>query len=165
MLGLKVTRLSRSRNIPEFTWDKVIAVNLKGVFLSMKYEIPHILETKGVIVNMASVAGLIGSRLGSAYAASKHAVVGLTKAAAMEYADQGIRINAVAPGVISTPMADRVGFSSPASPGHARALSLHPMGRFGVPEEVAQAVLWLCSKNASFTTGHVIPVDGGFTIP
>jgi len=138
---------------------------LKGVFLSMKYEIPHIIATKGAIVNTTSVAGLIGSRVGSAYAASKHAVVGLTKAAAMEYADQGIRINAVAPGVIFTPMADRAGFTSTASPIHARALSLHPMGRFGAPEEVAQAVLWLCSKNASFTTGHVIPVDGGFTIP
>jgi NAD(P)-dependent dehydrogenase (short-subunit alcohol dehydrogenase family) len=83
----------------------------------------------------------------------------------MEYADQEIRINAVAPGVIFTPMADRAGFTSPASPVHARALSMHPMGRFGAPEEVAQAVVWLCSKNASFTTGHVIPVDGAFTIP
>ena len=147
----------------EVTWDEVIDINLKGVFLSMKYELPHLVETKGAIVNMASVAGLVGGRVGSAYYASKHGVVGLTKAAALEYADKGVRINAVAPAVIRTPMAERAFFHDPALT--ARVTGLHPLGRVGVPEEVASAVVWLCSKAASFTTGHTLPVDGGFLIP
>lgn len=149
----------------EATWDEVIAINLKGVFLSMKYELPHIVQAKGAIVNMASVAGLSGGRLGAAYYASKHGVVGLTKAAAMEYADKGVRINAVAPAVIHTPLAERAGLAMGDPQSAARVLSLHPMGRIGQPEEVAQAVLWLCSKGASFTTGHTLPVDGGFLTP
>jgi NAD(P)-dependent dehydrogenase (short-subunit alcohol dehydrogenase family) len=147
----------------EATWDEVIDINLKGVFLSMKYELPHIVASQGAIVNMASVAGLVGGRLGAAYYASKHGVVGLTKAAAMEYADKGVRINAVAPAVIHTPMADRAFFQDAAVT--ARVLSMHPMGRVGLPEEVANAVVWLCSKGASFTTGHTLPVDGGFLVP
>lgn len=147
----------------ESTWDQVIGINLKGVFLSMKYELPHIVATKGAIVNMASVAGLCGGRLGSAYYASKHGVVGLTKAAAMEYADQGVRVNAVAPGVIRTPLADRAFFQDPALA--ARVTKLHPVGRLGTSEEVAEAVVWLCSKGASFITGHTLPVDGGFVVP
>jgi NAD(P)-dependent dehydrogenase (short-subunit alcohol dehydrogenase family) len=147
----------------EETWDEVMAVNVKSVFLCMKHEIPHLLKTKGAIVNMASVAGLAGGLIGSAYIASKHAVVGLTKAAAIEYAAQGIRINAVAPAVIRTAMADRAFL-------HDESLTtfvtgLHPMGRIGAPEEVAEAVVWLCSKAASFTTGHTLPVDGGFLVP
>jgi NAD(P)-dependent dehydrogenase (short-subunit alcohol dehydrogenase family) len=149
----------------EADWDQVIAINLTGVFLCMKYELPHIIAAKGAIVNMASVAGLVGGRLGSAYHASKHGVVGLTKAAAIENASAGVRINAVAPGVIETDMADRAGFTSNESPVHSRALAMHPMGRFGTPEEVAQAVIWLCSKGAAFTTGHALPIDGGFLIP
>ena len=149
----------------EATWDEVIAINLKGVFLSMKYELPHIVQAKGAIVNMASVAGLSGGRLGAAYYASKHGVVGLTKAAAMEYADKGVRINAVAPAVIHTPLAERAGLAMGDPQSAARVLSLHPMGRIGQPEEVAQAVRWLCSKGASFTTGHTLPVDGGFLTP
>src|SRR5271163_2546426 len=109
----------------ESTWDDVIGINLKGVFLSMKYELPHILAAKGAIVNMASVAGLAGGRLGSAYHASKHGVIGLTKAAAMEYADRGVRINAVAPGVIETDMAGRAGWMAADSPARARALAMH----------------------------------------
>ena len=144
----------------EATWDEVIDINLKGVFLSMKYELPHIVESKGAIVNMASVAGLVGGRLGAAYYASKHGVVGLTKAAALEYADKGVRINAVAPAVIHTPMAERAFFHDPTLT--ARVTGLHPLGRVGAPEEVANAVVWLCSKGASFTTGHTLPVDGGF---
>lgn len=146
-------------------WAAVIGVNLTGVFLCMKYELPHIIAAKGAIVNMASVAGLVGGQLGSAYHASKHGVVGLTKAAAIENAAAGVRINAVAPGVIETDMADRAGFTSSELPVHSRALAMHPMGRFGVPQEVAQAVIWLCSKGASFTTGHTLPVDGGFLVP
>ena len=147
----------------EAMWDDVIAINLKGVFLSMKYELPHIVASKGAIVNMASVAGLVGGRLGSAYYASKHGVVGLTKAAAIEYAHKGVRINAVAPGVIRTPMANRAGLTNPEA--EERVLGMHPLGRVGAPEEVANAVVWLCSKGASFTTGHTLTVDGGFVVP
>jgi NAD(P)-dependent dehydrogenase (short-subunit alcohol dehydrogenase family) len=113
-------------------------------------------------VNMASVAGLKGGRLGAAYYASKHGVVGITKAAAMEYADKGVRINAVAPAVIHTPMADRAIFQDPAIA--ARVTAMHPLGRIGQPDEVANAVVWLCSRAASFTTGHTLPVDGGYLI-
>jgi NAD(P)-dependent dehydrogenase (short-subunit alcohol dehydrogenase family) len=147
--------------LSETTWDRVISTNLTGLFLCMKYELPHILASKGAIVNMASVAGLAGGRVGSAYTASKHGVVGLTRAAAAEYANQGIRINAVAPGVIETDMADRARFLAMGSPRHTRTLEKHPMGRFGTPAEVAQAVVWLCSKRAEFVTGHTLPVDGG----
>ena len=149
----------------EEVFDQVIAVNLKGVFLCMKYELPHIVATKGAIVNMSSVAGLVGGRIGTAYYASKHAVVGMTKAAALEYADKGVRINAVAPAVIRTPMKEGAGFLDPGTPTGAMMLARHPLGRFGEPEEVAQAVVWLCSKRASFTTGHTLPIDGGVLIP
>lgn len=147
----------------EATWDQVMDINVKGVFLCMKYQLPHILAAKGAIVNMASIAGLVGSRMSAVYCASKHAVVGLTKSAALQYADQGIRINAVAPAVIDTPMAQRIFFHDAALT--ARVNSLHPMGRIGTPQEVADAVLWLCSKGASFVTGHTLPVDGGYLIP
>jgi len=156
-ISLPITKYS------EATWDEVIDTNLKGVFLSMKHELPHIVESKGAIVNMASVAGLVGGRLGAAYYASKHGVIGLTKAAAMEFANKGVRINAVAPGVIATPMTERAFFHDTALT--ERLLGMHPMGRFGTGAEVAQAVLWLCSSAASFTTGHVVPIDGGFTVP
>jgi NAD(P)-dependent dehydrogenase (short-subunit alcohol dehydrogenase family) len=111
----------------------------------------------GAIVNMSSVAGLIGGPIGIAYYASKHGVIGATKAAAMEYAKKGIRVNAVCPAVIRTAMADEV-FNSEQE---ERALALHPMGRFGTTEEVADAVLFLCSNKASFITGHALPVDAG----
>ncbi len=148
---------------PEATWDSVINVNLKGVFLCMKFEMPHIVAARGAIVNMASVAGLSGGRLGAAYYASKHGVVGLTRAAAMEYADRGVRINAVAPGVIHTPMAERAFLQVAAVA--ARVDAMHPLGRMGTAQEVANAVVWLCSSQASFITGHTLPVDGGFLVP
>jgi NAD(P)-dependent dehydrogenase (short-subunit alcohol dehydrogenase family) len=142
----------------EQVWDDVIDINLKGVFLSMKYEIPHMLKSGGgAIVNMSSVAGLIGGPIGVAYYASKHGVIGATKAAAMEYAKRGIRINAVCPAVIRTPMSEGV-FDTDAE---ASLLAVHPMGRFGTTEEVADAVVFLCSSKASYITGHALAVDSG----
>ena len=141
------------------TWDWVIDINLKGVFLSMKYEVPHLLKQKGsAIVNVSSVAGLIGGPGGSVYYASKHGVIGLTKAVAMEYAAVGLRVNAICPAVIKTAMAERF------FKGRENVVdSLHPMGHAGTPEEAASAILFLCSPQASFITGQALPVDGGVT--
>jgi len=161
--GIEGTPYVPLENYSDETWDAVIEVNLKGLFLSMKHELPHLVKSKGAMVNMASVAGLTGGRLGAAYYASKHGVIGITKSAAVEYADKGIRINAVAPGVIATDMAERAFFRD--ADVAARIKSLHPMGRLGIPAEVAKAVLWLCSSDSSFTTGHVLSVDGGFVVP
>ena len=148
---------------PERTWDKVLAVNLTGVFLCMKHELPHLVKTKGAIVNIASVAGLSGGRMGSAYYASKHGVIGLTRAAAMEYSQQGVRVNAIAPGVVETAMTERsLGQDEKAM---ARVKAMHPLGRLATAEEVARAAVWLCSPAASFITGHALPVDGGFLVP
>lgn len=144
----------------EERWHQVIAVNLTGVWFCMKHEIPQMLsQGSGAIVNTASVAGLIGGRGLAAYVASKHGVVGLTKTAALEYAHQGIRVNCVCPGVIHTPMTA----SSLSDPERrARIITSEPMGRVGTPEEIAEAVVWLCSDAASFVTGHTMTVDGGF---
>ena len=145
---------------PEERWHQVIAVNLTGVWLCMKYELQQMLsQGGGAIVNTASVAGLIGSRGLAAYVASKHGVVGLTKTAALEYAQQGIRVNCVCPGVIQTPMTER-GLSDPER--RARIIASEPIGRVGTPEEIAEAVVWLCSDAASFVTGHTMTVDGGY---
>jgi NAD(P)-dependent dehydrogenase (short-subunit alcohol dehydrogenase family) len=142
----------------EDTWQQVLAVNLTGVWLCMKYEIPQMLhQGGGAIVNTASAAGLVGSRGISAYVASKHGVVGLTKTAALEYAQQGIRVNCVCPGVIQTPMTERA-LSDPIMQAQITA---RPIGRVGAPEEVAEAVVWLCSDAASFVTGHAMSIDGG----
>jgi NAD(P)-dependent dehydrogenase (short-subunit alcohol dehydrogenase family) len=144
----------------EERWHQVIAVNLTGVWLCMKSEIPQMLQHGGgAIVNTASVAGLIGASGLAAYVASKHGVVGLTKTAALEYAQQGIRVNCVCPGVIHTPMTER-GLRNPEL--GARLMASAPMGRVGTPEEVAEAVVWLCSDAASFVTGHTLTVDGGY---
>lgn len=145
----------------EAEWDTVIAVNLKGVWLCLKYEIPVMLaQGGGAIVNMASVAGLNGFPNGGIYAASKHGVIGLTKSAALEYARQGIRVNAVCPGYTDTPM---VRAMTEAVPQMERVTAnASPMRRLGDPAEIAQAVVWLCSDKASFVTGHALPVDGGF---
>ena len=145
----------------EDNWDKTIAINLKGVWLCMKYEIPEMLKQgKGVIINCSSVAGLVGFESLPAYVASKHGVVGLTKTAALEFAKHGIRINAVCPGVIQTPMIDRL--TGKKKEAIEQYTALEPLGRFGQPEEIANAVLWLCSDEASFVTGHGMAVDGGF---
>jgi len=145
----------------EEDFDRTMNVNLKGVWLSLKYEIRQMTKQGkgGAIVNMASIMGLVGSGAAAAYTASKHGVIGLTKAAALETARGGIRINAVCPGVIETGMADRV-FGAPRV--HDFVLSRHPVGRFGKPSEVAEAVLWMCSDRSSFMTGQCLILDGGF---
>jgi NAD(P)-dependent dehydrogenase (short-subunit alcohol dehydrogenase family) len=140
----------------------VMDINVRGVWLSMKYQIPEMLKTGGgAIVNNSSVAGMIGFGGISIYCASKHAVMGLTKCAALEYSAQGIRVNAVNPAVIDTSMADRLADSMDME--KESLSSLHPIGRIGHPDEVASAVLWLCSEKASFVTGIGLPVDGAYT--
>jgi NAD(P)-dependent dehydrogenase (short-subunit alcohol dehydrogenase family) len=146
----------------EANYDAIMGTNVKGVWLSMKYEIPRMLEHGGgTIVNSSSVAGLIGFPGIGIYAASKHAVIGLTKTAALEYSAQGIRINAINPGLIDTKMADRLAAGVRTTKDDLAPL--HPIGRIGRAEEVAETVLWLCSGRASFVTGHSMFVDGGFT--
>jgi NAD(P)-dependent dehydrogenase (short-subunit alcohol dehydrogenase family) len=145
----------------EENWDKTIGVNLKGIWLCMKYEIPEMLKIgKGAIVNCASVAGLVGFQGLPAYVSSKHGVIGLTKTAALEYAKLGIRVNVVCPGVIQTPMIDRL--TGKKKETIEQYINLEPIGRFGEPEEIANAVVWLCLDEASFVTGLAMPVDGGF---
>ena len=159
--GIEGYMSGRLHEYPEETWDRLVDINIKGVWLCLKYEIPQMLEQGGgAIVNTASVAGLVGSRLLSAYVASKHAVVGLTKAAALEYAQDGIRVNAVCPGIIDTPMMDRL------ISGRETDEDMHtrqPIGRLGTPAEVAETVAWLCSDAASLVTGIAMAVDGGQT--
>lgn len=148
----------------EDIWHEVVAINLTGVFLCMKYELRQMLaQGHGAIVNMSSVAGLIGTKIGVGYGATKHGVIGATKAAAMEYAAKNIRVNAVCPGVVRTEMTERAFF-------HDEELgkmmtARHPIGRLVTTEEVANAVLWLCSSESSATTGIALPVDGGLTVP
>jgi NAD(P)-dependent dehydrogenase (short-subunit alcohol dehydrogenase family) len=146
----------------EANFDAVMDVNVKGVWLSMKYEIPRMLKQGGgAIVNCSSVAGVIGFPGIGIYVASKHAVVGLTKTAALEYSAQGIRVNAVNPAVIDTEMVDRL--AAGMNMKKDDLTTFHPIGRIGRVEEVAEAVLWLCSGKASFVTGHSLIIDGGFT--
>ena len=145
----------------EEDWDRTIDINLKGVWLCLKYEIRQMLRQGGggAIVNMSSIAGHVGSAGAAAYSASKHGVIGLTKTAALENAKSGIRVNAVCPGAIETSMADRL-FGAPDV--HKFVIGCHPIGRFGTPLEVAEAVLWMCSDRASFMTGQSLTLDGGF---
>jgi NAD(P)-dependent dehydrogenase (short-subunit alcohol dehydrogenase family) len=147
-------------DLPEEQFDQLIGINVKGVWLCLKYEIQQMLKQGGggAIVNMSSVAGLMGAVGASAYVASKHAVIGMTRTAALEYAKAGIRVNAVCPAVIETPMAERA-FGDPAA--SKWVLSLHPIGHFGKPIEIAEAVLWMCSSRASFMTGDFMVLDGG----
>ncbi|HMN63297.1 MAG TPA: SDR family oxidoreductase [Anaerolinea sp.] len=140
-------------------WQKVITVNLPGIFYCMKYEIPEMLKAgKGAIVNMASILGQVGFAGSPAYVAAKHGVVGLTKNTALEYAPKGIRINSIGPAFIQTPMIAALEESQDT---FNALVSLHPMGRLGKPEEVAERVIWLSSDQASFVTGAYIAVDGG----
>jgi NAD(P)-dependent dehydrogenase (short-subunit alcohol dehydrogenase family) len=147
---------------PEEIWNRVIAINLKGVWLCTKYEIPQMLKQGGgAIVNMASILGMVGFANASAYVAAKHGVIGLTKTAAIEYATQGIRVNAVCPGFIYTPMLERAGMKE-GTELYTMVANLHPLKRMGTPAEVAEVVIWLCSDAASFVTGHAMLVDGGY---
>jgi NAD(P)-dependent dehydrogenase (short-subunit alcohol dehydrogenase family) len=143
-------------------WNHTIGLNLTSVFLCLKYEIPAMLEHGGAIVNMASGAGLVGFPGLPAYVASKHGVVGLTKAAALEYAAQGVRINAICPGSTRTPMLE--GFMGGDEKVERMMTRAVPLGRLGRPEEIAEAVVWLCSDAASFVVGHALAVDGGAVV-
>lgn len=140
-------------------FDRVVAVNLRGVFLGLKYEIPEVKKTKGAIVNVSSIAGVIGFPTIAPYVATKHGVIGLTKTAALENAKEGIRVNAVCPAGVRTPMLERF------TGGDQEAMAAgHPLGRVAEPEEVAEAILWLCSDEASYINGHALMVDGAYTV-
>ncbi|HEY1925450.1 MAG TPA: SDR family oxidoreductase [Candidatus Acidoferrum sp.] len=145
----------------EEDWDRTIDINLKGTWLCLKYEIRQMLKQGGggAIVNMSSVAGLMGAPGAATYCASKHGVIALTKTAALEYGKSGIRVNVVCPAVIETAMGDRL-FSEPAF--NKFVLGLHTLGRFGKPEEIAEGVVWMCSDKAAFMTGQSLVLDGGF---
>jgi NAD(P)-dependent dehydrogenase (short-subunit alcohol dehydrogenase family) len=142
-------------------WERVIDINLKGVFLGLRTEIPAMLDDGGgVIVNTSSIAGVVGFQGVSPYVASKHGVIGLTKTAALEYGREGVRVNAISPGVIETPMVDRAAAANPEMiDGVSEAT---PMGRVGDPEEIGDAAVWLCSDDASFVTGETLVIDGGY---
>jgi NAD(P)-dependent dehydrogenase (short-subunit alcohol dehydrogenase family) len=147
----------------EEEWDRIIDIDLRGVFLCMKHEIPLMLKQGGgAIVNTSSGAGVKGFKGGAAYVAAKHGVVGLTKAAALDYAQSNIRINAVCPGIIDTSMMQR--FSGGTPEGRQTVIAQEPVGRMGTPDEIAAAVVWLCSDAASFVVGSAMVVDGGQTV-
>jgi len=146
-------------------WDRVLNINLRGQFLCMKYEIEAMLkngEEGGSIINISSILGTVGFAQAPAYTAAKHGLVGLTRTAAIEYAAQGIRVNAVCPGFIRTPMLENAGLTSDEET-LQQIIALHPAGRLGEPHEVADAIVWLASDEASFVTGHTLLVDGGYT--
>jgi NAD(P)-dependent dehydrogenase (short-subunit alcohol dehydrogenase family) len=149
-------------DLTEEQWDRIVGIDLRGVFLCMKHQIPLMLKQGGgAIVNTSSGAGVKGFAGQAAYCAAKFGIVGLTKAAALDYGKANIRINAVCPGIIETPMMDR--FSGGTPEGRARVIAQEPVGRMGKPDEIAAAVLWLCSDAAAFVTGHALVVDGGQT--
>jgi NAD(P)-dependent dehydrogenase (short-subunit alcohol dehydrogenase family) len=151
--------LSPTGEYPIDGWDKVIAINLSGVFYGLRYQIPAILESGGgSIVNVASILGKVGTKGSAAYVAAKHGVIGLTEASALEYADKKIRINSIGPGYIHTPLLT----NSLSDEAMNALVSLHPIGRLGTSEEVAELALWLNSDKASFVTGSYYNVDGGY---
>lgn len=149
--------------LDEAEWDRILNTDLRGVFLCLKYEIPLILQQgRGAIVNTSSGAGVIGIKNNLAYTAAKHGVIGLTRSAALDYAPQNLRINAVCPGYIDTPMMER--FTGGTQEGRDKVVAEEPIGRVGQPEEVADAVIWLCSEASSFMVGHALVLDGGQTV-
>src|SRR4051794_5496032 len=155
--------LTPAADLTQEEWDRIVDIDLRGVFLWMKHEIPLMLKNGGgAIVNTSSGAGVIGIKGSPAYTAAKHGVIGLTRAAALDYASQNVRVNAVCPGYIDTPMMDR--FTGGTAEGRAKVMSEEPIGRMGRPEEIANAVLWLCSDASAFVIGSAIVVDGGQTI-
>jgi NAD(P)-dependent dehydrogenase (short-subunit alcohol dehydrogenase family) len=152
-----------SAEVTDEEWSRIIDIDLRGVFLCMKHEIPLMLKSGGgAIVNTSSGAGIRGFKGGAAYVAAKHGVIGLTKAAALDYAASNIRINAVCPGIIDTPMMDR--FSGGTPEGRQAVIAQEPVGRMGKPEEIGGTVVWLCSDAAAFVVGHAMVVDGGQTV-
>jgi len=155
--------ITATADLTEEEWDRIVGINLRGVFLCMKYEIPLLLKQGGgAIVNTSSGAGVKGFKGQAAYAAAKHGVIGLTKSAALDYAQSNIRINAVCPGIIATPMMQR--FTGGTPEGEQRVIAQEPVGRMGMPEEIAAAVVWLCSEPAAFIIGHAMVIDGGQTV-
>ncbi len=159
-IGHELTRLA---DLDEAAFDRNIAVNLKGVFLCMRAELPHMVaQGGGAILNVSSVAGLLGAPMLSAYAAAKHGVIGLTKTAALEYAKKGIRVNALCPAFSRTPILDPIAQSGRGNTLENMARAI-PVGRLGEPEEIVQAMLWACSKENGFLTGQAITLDGGMS--
>ena len=151
---------AKTADLDEEMWNKVINTNQRGAWLCMKYQIPEMLKRGGgTIVNIASSAGVSSSVVSAAYCASKHGIVGLTKQAAVEYATSGIRVNAVCPGFIRTPLAE--GYLKKHPEAEAKWAKTNPLNRLGLSEEVAEGVLWLCSDASSFVTGHIMMVEGG----
>jgi NAD(P)-dependent dehydrogenase (short-subunit alcohol dehydrogenase family) len=161
--GVEPRRSVPTADLEEEEWDRIVDTNLRGVFLCMKHEIPLILKRGGgAVVNTSSGAGIIGIKGSPAYTAAKHGVIGLTRAAALDYAAQGVRVNAVCPGYIDTPMMGR--FTGGTAEGRAKVIAEEPVGRMGKPEEIAAAVVWLCSDAAAFMVGHAMVIGGGQTV-
>src|SRR5881275_1847154 len=161
--GIEPRKPAPTAEYDEDEWNRIIDIDLRGVFLCMKHEIPLMLKSGGgAIVNTSSGAGVIGIKGSPAYTAAKHGVIGLTRAAALDYAAQNVRINSVCPGYIDTPMMER--FTGGTNEGRAKVISEEPIGRMGRPEEIANAVVWLCSDAAGFIVGSAMVIDGGQTI-
>src|SRR5206468_8884771 len=162
--GIEPKTPAPTADYDEEEWNRIMDIDLRGVFLCMKHEIPLMLKHGGggAIVNTSSGAGIIGIKGSPAYTAAKHGVIGLTRAAALDYAAQNIRVNAVCPGYIDTAMMGR--FTGGTPEGRAKVIAEEPVGRMGKPEEIAAAVLWLCSDAAAFMVGHAMVIDGGQTI-